>query len=154
MNRLVYDSPFGLLEIITKEGKLVSLKLVDTLPVDDLFFPPDELAFETANQLKQYFEKTRFDFDLPISFGNASPFQMAVWESLKRIPYGETISYSELALRAGSERAFRAVGNANRNNPIAIVVPCHRCIAKNGNLHGYFYGLDKKKFLLDLEQIG
>ena len=154
MNRLVYDSPFGLLEIITKEGKLVSLKLVDTPPVDDLFFPPDELAFETANQLKQYFEKTRFDFDLPISFGNASPFQMAVWESLKRIPYGETISYSELARRAGSERAFRAVGNANRNNPIAIVVPCHRCIAKNGNLHGYFYGLEKKKFLLDLEQIG
>lgn len=154
MNRLVYDSPFGLLEIITKDGKLVSLKLVHTLPVDDLFFPPDELAFETANQLKQYFEKTRFDFDLPISFGNASPFQMAVWESLKRIPYGETISYSELARRAGSEKAFRAVGNANRNNPIAIVVPCHRCIAKNGNLHGYFYGLEKKKFLLDLEQIG
>ena len=153
MNSLIYDSPFGLLQIISKDRKLVSLKLVDALPVDDAFSPPDEIAFETANQLKQYFEKTRINFDLPISFGNASPFQIAVWESLKRIPYGETVSYSELASMAGSEKAFRAVGNANRNNPIAIVIPCHRCIAKNGNLHGYFYGLEKKKFLLDLEQL-
>lgn len=152
MNRLIYDSPFGLLEIITKQSKLISLKLVGSLPEDNLFSPPDDLALETAKQLKQYFEKSRVDFDLPISFGNATPFQIAVWESLKRIPYGETVSYSELARMAGSENAYRAVGNANRNNPIAIVVPCHRCIAKNGNLHGYFYGLEKKKFLLDLEQ--
>jgi methylated-DNA-[protein]-cysteine S-methyltransferase len=91
-------------------------------------------------------------FDLPISYGNASPFQISVWESLQLIPYGETVSYSELASMAGSEKAFRAVGNANRNNPIAIIIPCHRCIAKNGDLHGYFYGLEKKKYLLDLEK--
>ena len=154
MNSLIYDSPFGLLRIITNENKLISVKLVDAKNEKDDLSSHDEVALETANQLKQYFEKTRIDFDLPISYGNASPFQIAVWESLQRIPYGETVSYSELAHMAGSDKAFRAVGNANRNNPIAIVIPCHRCIAKNGNLHGYFYGLEKKKFLLDLEQIG
>jgi methylated-DNA-[protein]-cysteine S-methyltransferase len=154
LNSLIYDSPFGLLRIITNENKLISVKLVDAKNEKDDLSSHDEVALETANQLKQYFEKTRIDFDLPISYGNASPFQIAVWESLQRIPYGETVSYSELAHMAGSDKAFRAVGNANRNNPIAIVIPCHRCIAKNGNLHGYFYGLEKKKFLLDLEQIG
>jgi methylated-DNA-[protein]-cysteine S-methyltransferase len=154
LNSLIYDSPFGLLRIITNENKLISVKLVDAKNEKDDLSSHDEVALETANQLKQYFEKTRIDFDLPISFGNATPFQIAVWESLQRIPYGETVSYSELAHMSGSDKAFRAVGNANRNNPIAIIIPCHRCIAKNGNLHGYFYGLEKKKFLLDLEQIG
>lgn len=140
------------MRIITNEDKLVSVKLVDTKNEKDGFFSPDDVALETVNQLQQYFNKKRTEFDLPISYGNASPFQIAVWESLQCIPYGETVSYSELASMAGSEKAFRAVGNANRNNPIAIIIPCHRCIAKNGNLHGYFYGLEKKKYLLDLEK--
>ena len=154
MNSLIYDSPFGLLRIITNENKLISVKLVDAKNEKDDLSSHDEVALETVNQLHQYFNKKRIDFHLPISYGNASPFQVAVWESLQRIPYGETVSYSELAHMSGSDKAFRAVGNANRNNPIAIIIPCHRCIAKNGNLHGYFYGLEKKKFLLDLEQIG
>jgi methylated-DNA-[protein]-cysteine S-methyltransferase len=154
LNSLIYDSPFGLLRIITNENKLISVKLVDAKNEKDDLSSHDEVALETVNQLHQYFNKKRTKFDLPISYGNASPFQIAVWESLQRIPYGETVSYSELAHMSGSDKAFRAVGNANRNNPIAIVIPCHRCIAKNGNLHGYFYGLEKKKFLLDLEQIG
>lgn len=152
MNNLIYDSPFGLLRIITNEDKLVSVKLVDTKNEKEGFSSPDDVALETVNQLQQYFNKKRTEFDLPISYGNASPFQIAVWKSLQCIPYGETVSYSELASMAGSEKAFRAVGNANRNNPIAIIIPCHRCIAKNGNLHGYFYGLEKKKYLLDLEK--
>ena len=152
MNSLIYDSPFGLLRIITNENKLVSVKLVDAKNEKDGLSSPDEVALETVNQLKQYFNKKRTVFDLPISYGNASPFQISVWESLQLIPYGETVSYSELASMAGSEKAFRAVGNANRNNPIAIIIPCHRCIAKNGDLHGYFYGLEKKKYLLDLEK--
>jgi len=152
MNSLIYDSPFGLLRIATKENKLFSVKLVDAATVKDNLSSPDEIALETVNQLQQYFNKKRTTFDLPISFEQASSFQIAVWESLQRIPYGETVSYSELASMARSEKAFRAVGNANRNNPIAIIIPCHRCIAKNGNLHGYFYGLEKKKFLLDLEK--
>lgn len=152
MNNLIYDSPFGLLRIATKENKLVSVKLVDAITEKDNLSSPDEVALETINQLQQYFNKKRIDFDLPISFEQASSFQIAVWKSLQRIPYGETVSYSELASMAGSEKAFRAVGNANRNNPIAIIIPCHRCIAKNGDLHGYFYGLEKKKYLLDLEK--
>jgi methylated-DNA-[protein]-cysteine S-methyltransferase len=148
LNSLIYDSPFGLLRIITNEDKLVSVKLVDAKNEKDDLSSPDGVALETVNQLQQYFNKKRTEFDLPI----ASPFQIAVWESLQRIPYGETVSYSELASMAGSEKAFRAVGNANRNNPIAIIIPCHRCIAKNGDLHGYFYGLEKKKYLLDLEK--
>jgi methylated-DNA-[protein]-cysteine S-methyltransferase len=152
LNSLIYDSPFGLLRIITNENKLISVKLVDTKNEIDDLSSHDEVALETVNQLKQYFNKKRTVFDLPISYGNASPFQISVWESLQLIPYGETVSYSELASMAGSEKAFRAVGNANRNNPIAIIIPCHRCIAKNGDLHGYFYGLEKKKYLLDLEK--
>lgn len=152
MNNLIYDSPFGLLRIATRENKLVSVKLVDAITEKDNLSSPDEVALETINQLQQYFNKKRIDFDLPISFEQASSFQIAVWKSLQRIPYGETVSYSELASMAGSEKAFRAVGNANRNNPIAIIIPCHRCIAKNGDLHGYFYGLEKKKYLLDLEK--
>lgn len=152
MNRLIYEAPLGLLQIDTKDQMLVSLKLVAAPPSDDGCLPPDALARETALQLKQYFEKKRFVFDLPLSFGNASPFQISVWEALKRIPYGKTVSYTELAEMAGCEKALRAVGNANRLNPIAIIIPCHRCIAKNGKLHGYFYGVEKKKFLLDLEQ--
>ncbi len=152
MNSLIYDSPFGLLRIITNESTLVSVKLVDAKNEIDDLSSHNEVALETVNQLKQYFNKERTIFDLPISYGNASPFQISVWESLQRIPYGKTVSYSELASMAGSEKAFRAVGNANRNNPIAIIIPCHRCIAKNGDLHGYFYGLEKKKYLLDLEK--
>ena len=152
MNSLIYDSPFGLLRIITNENKLISVKLVDSNNEIDDLSSHDEVALETVNQLQQYFNKKRTVFNLPISYGNASPFQISVWESLQRIPYGETVSYSELAHMAGSDKAFRAVGNANRNNPIAIIIPCHRCIAKNGDLHGYFYGLEKKKYLLDLEK--
>jgi methylated-DNA-[protein]-cysteine S-methyltransferase len=152
LNSLIYDSPFGLLRIITNENKLISVKLVDSNNEIDDLSSHDEVALETVNQLQQYFNKKRTVFNLPISYGNASPFQISVWESLQRIPYGETVSYSELASMAGSEKAFRAVGNANRNNPIAIIIPCHRCIAKNGDLHGYFYGLEKKKYLLDLEK--
>jgi len=151
LHSIIYDSPFGLLDIKTKDGQLVSLKLVDSTSDVSNSLPADDIALKTVNQLKEYFEGKRTTFDLPISFGDTSPFQIAVWESLMRIPYGETVSYSELAQMAGSEKAFRAVGNANRNNPIAIIVPCHRCIAKNGKLHGYFYGIEKKKYLLDLE---
>jgi methylated-DNA-[protein]-cysteine S-methyltransferase len=152
LHSLTYDSPFGLLHIKTNEGSLVSVKLVNSLPESFNSLPPDAISLKTVAQLKEYFDGKRKTFDIPISFGKATNFQIAVWKSLQRIPYGETVSYSELAKMAGREKAFRAVGNANRNNPLAIIIPCHRCIAKNGKLHGYFYGLEKKKFLLDLEK--
>ena len=111
MNSLIYDSPFGLLRIITNENKLVSVKLVDAKNENDVLSSHDVVALETVNQLQQYFNKKRTEFDLPISYGNASPFQVAVWESLQRIPYGETISYSELGIITISASSVRFVSS-------------------------------------------
>jgi O-6-methylguanine DNA methyltransferase len=101
-------------------------------------------------QLREYFAGSRDDFDLPLDLPG-SAFQERVWSELRRIPYGETISYSELAARVGAPAASRAVGRANGSNRLAVVVPCHRVIAANGGLGGYGGGLPAKRRLLDLE---
>ncbi len=103
-----------------------------------------------ARQLTEYFAGIRTEFDLPLA-PQGTPFQKKVWEELTRIPFGATVSYSELAKRVGSEGAARAVGRANATNPIAIVVPCHRVIGADGSLTGYAYGVDLKRNLLALE---
>jgi methylated-DNA-[protein]-cysteine S-methyltransferase len=105
---------------------------------------------EAARQLVEYFARTRRVFDLPLDLGG-SPFQLEVWNALVRIPYGETRSYGQLAVQLGHPGAARAVGAANGANPVAIVVPCHRVIAVGGGLGGYGGGLERKRFLLDLE---
>lgn len=109
------------------------------------------LSDETARQLEEYFQGTRKTFDLPLRM-NGTEFQKQVWEALLTIPYGETRSYSELAEQIGRPKAARAVGMANHRNPIAILVPCHRVIGKNGSLTGYAGGIDKKEMLLELEK--
>jgi O-6-methylguanine DNA methyltransferase len=101
-------------------------------------------------QLAEYFAGTRRDFDLPIEMPG-SAFQERVWDELRRIPYGETISYRELADRVDAGQAYRAVGRANGSNRVPIVVPCHRVVAANGGLGGYGGGLAAKRALLDLE---
>jgi O-6-methylguanine DNA methyltransferase len=101
-------------------------------------------------QLGEYFEGTRRTFDLPIAMPG-SAFQERVWEELQRIPYGETVSYRELAARIGAAGAPRAVGRANGTNRLAVIVPCHRVVAANGGLGGYGGGLPAKRTLLDLE---
>ena len=105
----------------------------------------------TKRQLAEYFDGTRRDFDLPLS-ADGTAFQRRVWNELCRIPYGETISYGELARRIGKPTASRAVGTANGRNPLAIVVPCHRVIGADGTLTGYGGGLLAKKALLVLER--
>lgn len=110
--------------------------------------PPLKLAVE---QFKSYFAGLLSEFDLPIAF-RGTDFQNRVWKELTKIPFGQTISYGELARRVGSPKASRAVGLANGKNPIAIVVPCHRVIGANGTLTGYGGGLPRKKKLLELEQ--
>ena len=102
-------------------------------------------------QLQEYFAGKRTEFDLPLSF-SGTEFQQQTWRALLTIPYGETRSYSEQAHLIGNPRAVRAVGRTNGLNPIGIVVPCHRVIGKSGELTGYAGGLDKKRFLLDLER--
>ena len=104
-----------------------------------------------AEQLKSYFAGLLDHFDLPLAF-RGTEFQNRVWSELTKIPYGQTISYGELARRVGNPQASRAVGLANGKNPIAIIVPCHRVIGTNGTLTGYGGGLPRKKKLLELEQ--
>jgi methylated-DNA-[protein]-cysteine S-methyltransferase len=105
---------------------------------------------ETIRQLQAYFNKKLTRFDLPLQPAG-TPFQLAVWRELEKIPYGEVISYGTLASRIGKPHASRAVGAANRSNPISIVVPCHRVIGSNGKLIGYGGGLPIKEALLELE---
>jgi methylated-DNA-[protein]-cysteine S-methyltransferase len=101
-------------------------------------------------QLREYFAGKRTDFDLPLAPAG-TVFQRAVWRRLQEIPYGETISYGELAQRIGNPKASRAVGAANGQNPIPIVIPCHRVIGANGKLTGFGGGLPTKEALLALE---
>jgi methylated-DNA-[protein]-cysteine S-methyltransferase len=108
------------------------------------------IAMEAARQLRAYFAGQLRRFDLPLDM-QGTPFQLAVWRELERIPYGETRSYSQIAAAIGAPRAVRAVGAANGANPIPIVVPCHRVIGASGKLVGYGGGLPLKKRLLELE---
>jgi methylated-DNA-[protein]-cysteine S-methyltransferase len=106
---------------------------------------------EAQRELEEYFAGERREFSVPLD-SPGTAFQMRVWAGLRVIPYGETISYRELAHRIGQPKAVRAVGLANGRNPISIIVPCHRVIGANGTLTGYGGGLERKRFLLALER--
>jgi methylated-DNA-[protein]-cysteine S-methyltransferase len=110
------------------------------------------LLREAARQLTRYFEGRLQEFELPLEM-SGTPFQRKVWDTLLGIPYGEVISYAQLAGRVGSPRGFRAVGAANGKNPIPIIVPCHRVINTGGGLGGYSCGLPYKRRLLELEGV-
>ncbi|WP_456696320.1 methylated-DNA--[protein]-cysteine S-methyltransferase [Aeromicrobium sp. P5_D10] len=111
----------------------------------------DSLLDDVEQQLAEYFSGARTDFDLPLA-NDGTQFQQKVWGELRRIPYGETASYGDIARRLGYEPVVsRAVGAANGANPIPIIVPCHRVIGSDGTLTGYAGGLERKKTLLDLE---
>lgn len=109
------------------------------------------IVVKLERELKEYFEKKRKEFTIPI-ITIGTPFQMKVWDELLNISYGKTISYKEEAERINHKKAIRAVANANGKNKISILIPCHRVIATNGKLGGYGGGLDRKEFLLSLEK--
>jgi methylated-DNA-[protein]-cysteine S-methyltransferase len=111
---------------------------------------PNGITDEACSQLSAYFAKTRHEFDLPIDV-KGTEFQTSVWKALQSIPYGQTVSYLDIAKHIGNPKAVRAIGLANGKNPIAIVVPCHRVIGSNKTLTGYAGGLARKQFLLNLE---
>jgi methylated-DNA-[protein]-cysteine S-methyltransferase len=118
-------------------------------PEDDWIY--NEKPFALARQqLTEYFDGKRREFDLPLRL-NGTEFQLSVLEALQNIPYGETMSYSDIAQRIGRPKAVRAVGAANGHNPIPIIVPCHRVIGSHGDLTGFGGGLDTKEALLRLE---
>jgi methylated-DNA-[protein]-cysteine S-methyltransferase len=113
----------------------------------------NELIKSAKQQLVEYFNAERRKFSLPLKM-RGTEFQKRVWKALIDIPYGETRSYKEIAEAAGNIKACRATGMANHNNPVGIVVPCHRVIGSDGRLTGYAGGLDIKERLLELEQKG
>jgi methylated-DNA-[protein]-cysteine S-methyltransferase len=110
----------------------------------------DGVIAETLQQLDEYFAGTRRDFDVPLA-PHGTLFQLAVWDALRAIPYGETTSYGDIARSVGRPNAVRAVGQANGRNPIAIIVPCHRVIGSDRSLTGYGGGIERKRYLLGLE---
>jgi methylated-DNA-[protein]-cysteine S-methyltransferase len=149
--RLRYESPFGPLLVAGDDEALTHLLLpgaVGTLTSTARLDGPVQRA---ARQLDEYFAGRRQQFDLPLA-PPGTPFRQRVWQELTTIPYGQTITYAELAIKADKPGAFRAVGQANGANPIAIIVPCHRVIAAGGGLGGYGGGLELKQGLLDLER--
>jgi methylated-DNA-[protein]-cysteine S-methyltransferase len=111
----------------------------------------DDAAFDAVRaQLDEYFDCRRAAFDLPLD-PHGTRFQRLVWRALQEIPYGETVTYGELARRLGRPSASRAVGAANGHNPISVIVPCHRVVGGDGTLTGYGGGIERKRFLLELE---
>jgi methylated-DNA-[protein]-cysteine S-methyltransferase len=148
-----FDSPLGELWVAVAEGALTGLYLDGQkgCPAEiDVGTHDDEKLRPVAAQLAEYFEGKRTAFDLPVR-PKGTPFQLKVWEALRAIPFGTTISYAELARRVGAPKAARAVGAAVGKNPIGIVVPCHRVVGSNGALTGFAGGLDRKRWLLDHE---
>lgn len=149
----VIDTPAGELTLVAHDGVLAGLYMDDQRhrPADETFGVPDPEPFGLViAQLVEYFEGARTEFELPLAL-HGTPFQLTVWRALRTIPYGETISYGQLADRIGRPTASRAVGLANGKNPISIVVPCHRVIGSTGGLTGYGGGLDRKRMLLNFE---
>jgi methylated-DNA-[protein]-cysteine S-methyltransferase len=147
--RAVFSSPVGPLSAeINAEGALVSLGRARTEPSGKRAL---HATFELLiSEMGRYFAGEPLSFTVPAD-APGSDFQRRVWAELRRIPWGRTITYSELAARVGSNP--RAVGQANGHNPVAIVVPCHRVIGKDGSLVGYAGGLDMKRALLRVERV-
>lgn len=112
---------------------------------------PSSLANDAATQLQEYLAGRRRLFDLPLHAGGTG-FQLEVWRALEMIPYGETRTYAQLAEYIGRPNAARAVGGANRANPLPIFVPCHRVVPASGGVGGYVYGEQMKRYLLELEK--
>lgn len=148
------QSPVGPLLLAASDAGLRTIEFdASQHPVQrgDDWQPGDHpLLAATATQLREYFDGTRRAFDLPLA-PEGTDFQQRVWQTLATIPYGQTISYAELASRVGKPSASRAVGAANGRNPLPIVLPCHRVIGTNGSLTGFGGGLPVKRFLLELE---
>jgi|SRR5579872_3250889 len=160
MNRYfrTLDSPIGPLGIIVNaDGAVAEIeflrthrnRLMEHLEREGLE-PDDRRTDGVVRQLDEYFAGTRRSFDVPLA-PRGTPFQLRVWEELRRIPYGMTTTYGKIAERIGKPTASRAVGLANGSNPIPIIVPCHRVIGTNGALTGFGGGLDVKAALLALE---
>lgn len=148
MNSAVIASPLGNLLVNEEDGC-----------IKDITFTADPLTAQVVSSLRvvteqidEYFQGQRREFDFNLA-PEGTPFQQKVWQELQKIPFGETISYQELATRLGDPKVIRAAATANGKNPIVIAIPCHRVIGSDGSLTGYAGGLERKKTLLRLEGV-
>lgn len=143
----VISSPIGNLLIVELDNNLVSVGFTENNITSS---PNTELLSKSKTQLDEYFSGARQNFDLPLD-PSGTDFQKKVWQELLAIPYGTTVSYQEVANRLGDPKCIRAAARANGQNPIAIIIPCHRVIGTHGEMTGYAGGIERKKELLTLE---
>ncbi len=166
MATFTVEAPFGLLFAEVTSKGLRRLDFIGDLrepPLQRASQQPHELSSEPLSageqaiaakletQLREYFDRKRADFDVPLDFGDGSEFRRRVWNVIAGIPYGETLSYAEVAADAGHPGAYRAAGSACGANQIVILVPCHRVVGSDKRLHGFGGGLDTKAWLLQHE---
>ncbi|GGL81168.1 methylated-DNA--protein-cysteine methyltransferase [Streptomyces fumigatiscleroticus] len=150
----VTDSPYGPLTLVAEDGVLCGLYMTEQRhrpPQESFGERDDSILGEAAEQLRAYFQGELREFTVELRLAG-TPFQRSVWDRLRKIPYGETRTYGQLADDLGTPTASRAVGLANGKNPVGIIVPCHRVVGADGSLTGYGGGLDRKRRLLEFER--
>lgn len=145
-----YRSPLGPLRLVGDEDGLTHLLITGQPVPEGAIQEETPLLRQAAEELAEYFAGTRREFTVPLR-PQGTPFQQKVWAALRTIPYGQTLSYIDVAKMIGKPSASRAVGGANGKNPLPILIPCHRVVAADGSLGGYSLGLDMKRRLLELE---
>lgn len=156
LHATLWNSPVGRLRLVAHDGALCGVYFEDQtgIPAWARNAPLNDrhpMLQASVAQLQAYFEGRRQQFDLPLAMLEGTPFQRNVWSQLQHVPYGQTVSYSQLATAVGRPAAVRAVGGAVGRNPLGIVLPCHRVVGARGQLTGYTGGLDRKVALLRLE---
>ncbi|MFK5969067.1 MAG: methylated-DNA--[protein]-cysteine S-methyltransferase [Candidatus Marithrix sp.] len=153
MNKIVtkITSPIGSIFAGATQHGICWLDFSEILETKEIIYGNNKHLNKLKKQLTEYFAGNRKNFDLPLVI-TGTKFQLSAWQALQEIPFGETRCYQEQAIKIGNPKAVRAVANANANNKIAIIIPCHRVIAKTGKLAGYGGGVWRKQYLLDLER--
>lgn len=150
MHEHILNSPVGNLKLIAHDEALVRLIFIEEKVKVDKHRHFPSILEEADRQLKEYFEGERSEFDIELDPAGTE-FQLHVWKMLKEIPYGITTTYSELSKKMGNPKAVRAIGRANGQNPIPIIIPCHRVVGANNDLVGYAGGIEIKRRLLQHE---
>jgi methylated-DNA-[protein]-cysteine S-methyltransferase len=149
MKRYSFKSSFGFTTLFSKNNKIVKILIDSDVSYHD---EPDDVLLETRKQIEEYFSGKRTEFDFPFEI-EGTDFRKEVLLTMKNIPYGKTWSYSELAINSSHSKAVRAVGTVCKNNPLPLIIPCHRVIKKSGDV-GYFNGgVQMKKSLLKIEKV-
>ena len=143
-----YKSPIGTLYIVEENEKIIEIRYENKK--EEVLEKNTKILEKAVQEWEEYFKEKKKEVDIPLN-PKGTEFMKKVWKELQKIPYGKTISYGKIAEKIGNPKASRAVGMANHNNPIPIIIPCHRVIGKNNKMVGYALGIDKKEYLLNLE---